>query len=99
MEGYELTDYGTVKIRYSICFVNRTEEDMEIGLTARFRKREIRGWMEDRPLNGKDENGNYIVVGAHQKENITVFFEGKYLGGPVNENLSFPKTLVLGLHF
>lgn len=95
MEGYELTDHGTVKIRYSICFINNTESDITVGPAVRFRKRELRGWMENRLLHGYDENGEYIKVKANRKENITVIFEGEYLGGPVNENLSFPKTVLL----
>ena len=97
---YEITDENTVKFRYSICFVNDTEEDATVTVSAKFNKKELADWVEAEGqdfFTGCDENGEmlYAVIESGEKKNVTVVFEGNYLGGTVNEALSFPEELML----
>lgn len=95
--NYEI-DGNTVRFRYSICFVNNTKENMEVNLSAQFQKSELRGWIKYEAFyDGCDETGEmlYETVKAGETKHITFVFEGEYLGGDVNEALSFPEEILL----
>lgn len=86
-----------IKFRYSICFHNHTSEPTEIGICAKFNKRELNGWLRyEGFFIGDDNDGllKYGLIKPKEKTNIVYTFEGDYLGGTVNENLSFPEELM-----
>lgn len=89
----------SVFVRYSICFTNNTEKDYFISPpVADFKSKELKGWANSDPFLGSFENSNTeYCIKAHTEENIVIVFEGKYLGGTVNENLSPPKTMVFSV--
>lgn len=95
---YKITDENTVKFRYSIRFVNNSEEDTTTAVTAIFNSKELEGWLDQgNGLTGCDENGEmlYTEIKAGEQADVVYVFEGKYLGGDVNQNLSFPEEIVL----
>ena len=95
---YKITDENTVKFRYSIHFVNNSEEDITAALTAVFNSQEIKGWLDQgNGLIGCDENGEllYTEIKSGESADAVYVFEGKYLGGKVNQNLSFPEEIIL----
>lgn len=99
---YEITSANTIKFRYSICLVNDTEDDITVSLSAKFEKNELKGWVEqDDFFLGCDENGNWLYqeIKGGEKKNVIFVFEGKYLGGDPNENLSFPSELMVMTDF
>ncbi len=99
---YDIVDEKTIKFRYTICFVNNLDVDTTISLSAKFDKKELAGWVvQTDGFMGCDENGEllYKEIKQGEKEFVTVTFEGKYLGGEVNENLSFPEELILSQSF
>ncbi len=93
---YEING-GKIKFRYSICFYNHTSEPTEIGLAAKFNKKELDGWLRyEKFFMGTDDNDElkYGLIKPKEKTNIIYTFEGDYLGGTVNDNLSFPEELM-----
>ena len=50
-------------------------------------------------LTGLGEDGKLKKekIGSGEKINVIFVFEGKYLGGKVNENISFPEEIILML--
>lgn len=83
---------------YSICFVNDSNEEQTVSLSAKFKPKELKGWVKETGFFiGNDEKGNLLneKIPARSKEKLTFFFEGEYLGGKVNTNLSFPDEIIL----
>ena len=94
---YEIVE-GKVKFRYAICFVNNSGNDCFIKLSAKFATKDLKGWAENNEFfDGCDENGEweYRKVKNGEKSVLVYTFTTKYLGGPVNTNLSFPEDLML----
>ena len=59
-----------------------------------------KNWIEDEGLFiGEDDDGliKYEEIKANSEGDITVCFEGEYLGGNVNKNLSFPEEITIVL--
>ncbi len=87
----------TVKFRYSICFENNSDEDDTISILAKFKKSELKDWIKaDEFIFGCDETGErlYEEIKKGEKKNVVFVFEGEYLGGEVNTNLSFPDEIM-----
>ena len=103
--GYEIKG-DRVIFSYSICFANDYEEDFDILFSARFKKSELKGWFErdekdtsfisGSPVIGEWKN---FIIKSGEKKNVLLYFEGQYLGGEVNENLSFPLEIMLSTSF
>lgn len=96
-ESYEIVN-NTISFHYSICFVNNTPYDTTISLRAKFKQQDIKGWLKQEDYYpGCDKNGErlYQTIKAGEKVNISYQFTGEYLGGTVNENLSFPQKLII----
>lgn len=96
---YEI-DGDCVRFRYRICFVNETEQDVSIKVSAAFSPKELAGWVESKDyFDGFNNRGDwtYQTVGSFCKNQLIYTFEGKYLGGEVNTNLSFPEDLMVVL--
>lgn len=98
---YEI-DGDRIKFRYSIHFANDYDEDITISLSVKFKSKELKKWVKaDKDIggffNGCDQNGEmlYTTIKAGEQVDIVYVFIGEYLGGEVNENLSFPETIVL----
>ncbi|MBO5797317.1 MAG: hypothetical protein J6R77_03105 [Clostridia bacterium] len=95
---YEITDNDIVKFRYSICFVNNSAYDLTVSLSARFSEKDLKGWLKYEDFFwGYDENHSpfYTEIKSGEKANVVFVFEGEYLGGSVNEKLSFPEEIIL----
>ena len=83
---------------YSICFVNNSEEDVTVAVSANFKKNEIKDWIKYKNFfMGYDENGimKSELIKSKEKENVIFFFEGEYISDKINTNLSFPNELIL----
>ena len=96
---YEI-DGDCVSFRYRICFVNETEQDRSIKLSAAFSPKELAGWVESKDyFDGLNNRGQweYQTVRRLSKNQLIYTFEGKYLGGEVNTKLSFPEDLMVVL--
>ena len=99
---YDIVNENTVRFRYSICFANDSGMDATVSIQATFDRDELKGWIKkDDLFMGMDNNGKMLseTVKNGEKANIIFVFEGEYLGGAVNENLSFPSEYMLGLSF
>ncbi len=93
---YEIVE-DTVKFRYSICFENNSDEDDTISILAKFKKSELKDWIKaDEFIFGCDETGERLheKIKQGEKKNVVFVFEGEYLGGEVNTNLSFPDEIM-----
>ncbi len=90
-----------VYFNYEICFTNHSEEDIIISVAAIFKRKELKGWVKQEELsNGfwsEDENGDIAQyrIPAKTEKSVVLNFDGQYLGGEVNTNLSFPEDLIL----
>ena len=86
-----------IKFRYSINFVNCSGEDEELSISAAFKPNELKGWIKMDSNIGYDQNGEMLsaAIKANSSADVVFTFEGEYLGGEVNTNLSFPETLVI----
>lgn len=86
-----------VVLTYSLHFENTTDDDCWVCYPqASFRRYELWGWMECGNFSGYGENGeNTFLIPANQAVDIIIIFEGKYLGGPVNENISLPSLVFM----
>ena len=94
-------DKDVVKFRYSICFVNNTETDQIVSISAKFKSKELKKWIKNEGyFDGCDTNGHdlYAKIKKGEKTNIIFTFKGQYLGGAVNQNLSFPDELLISLY-
>lgn len=78
-------------------FYNKTEDDEILGLSFKFNQSELSGWVEGDWFETLDKDGNEkkIKIKAHCKKRVTMYFEGDYLGGKVNENLGKPSDTIL----
>jgi len=95
--NYEISG-DKVKFRYSICFVNNSKNTANISLSAKFKASELNGWMKNEKFfTGLGEDGELKKgkIEPGEKINFIFVFEGKYLGGKVNENISFPEEIIL----
>lgn len=95
MIGYEITEQNTVRIEYFICFINYDSNDLRFSLAAKFRKKDTLGWLADGFLWGCDKDGELLhtYIKSGEKITVTYTFEGEYLGGTINENISFPEEI------
>ena len=99
-KGGKTTEQGTVIFTYSICFKNNTEDDYEIGLSARFKKSELNGWVEyAKFFEGRIGDDIYCLIKANEEKNVDFDFESKYLGGEIPTSLSFPEELIVATRF
>ncbi len=84
---------------YKICFENHLEENLTISVCAIFKSKELKGWIKESDLSNiaVDENENIArySIPAKSEKTVTLKFVGEYLGGTVNENLSFPEELII----
>lgn len=101
-EGSGFVDYeidgDCVRFRYRICFVNEDQQDVNVKLSAAFSGNELTGWVESKEyFDGLDDEGqwSYRTVKASGKTELVYTFEGRYLGGDVNTELSFPDELMV----
>ena len=92
---YEIVDNNIV-FSYSICFVNDWDEDYAVDISAKFKKSELRNWIEYKGFYLATSTDN--VIKANSKKNIIYCFEGKYLGGKVNTDISFPTEIILSTY-
>ena len=93
---YEIVE-DTVVFEYAICFENHTRYDIKITyLAARFKKSELKKWVEyQKTFTGVCQNDSSdVIIKAGEKVSIPYSFEGKYLGGEVNETLSIPNSIL-----
>ena len=81
---------------YSICFVNDWDEDYAVDISAKFKKSELKNWIEYKKFYLGTSTDN--VVKGHSKKNIIYYFEGKYLDGKMNTNISFPTEIILSTY-
>ena len=103
-DGYEIIN-DKVKFRYSIHFVNELDSSCDVAIYAIFDKSELSDWVknndvdsEENQFEGLKKDGSdrlTVNLKAHESNDIIFTFEGKYLGGKVNENLSFPTDIIL----
>ncbi len=96
---YEIAG-DSIRFRYRICFANETPQDAGIKLAAKFSRSESEGWLENQDFfNGLDSHGewSYQTIEAGKKTQLVFTFEGKYLGGEVNEELAFPDELIVSI--
>lgn len=103
-DGYEITN-DKVKFRYSIHFVNELDSSCDIAIYAIFDKSELSDWVKNNDVDSEENQfeglkkdcSDRLTVNlkAHESIDIIFTFEGKYLGGKVNENLSFPTDIIL----
>ena len=94
---YEIID-EKIRFGYSICFVNDSENSHKVSLSAKFNSEELRGWLKNNGFFlGCNENGEILSeeILPETKKNIIFYFEGEYLGGNVNNELSFPDEIIL----
>lgn len=95
--GYDIVD-DRVIFRYCICYANNGQDDIEIKISAKFSAGELKGWIQDDGFfEGRDEAGewDYRTIKSGEKVWETYWFEGIYLGGTVNTDLSFPEDLLV----
>ncbi len=98
--GYTIEN-KKVYFNYEVCFANRAKEDTIISVGATFKAKELKGWVKEKELSNsffaKEENGNLsrYSIPANSEKKVTLKFVGEYLGGTVNENLSFPEELII----
>ncbi|MBQ2676082.1 MAG: hypothetical protein IJF54_01605 [Clostridia bacterium] len=90
--GYEITDKNTVQLRYSLCFENNEDWDLSVSyISAEFDEEKLNGWMDYREafvgyIEGAEDKN--IIVKSGEKKMVDVIFEGTYLGGKVNADMS-----------
>lgn len=93
---YEIHE-NRIKFQYTICFNNNSNEAVDISITAKFNKSDLNNWIKYEDFFiGEDKNGKvkYGTILPKEKRNISYYFEGEYLGGSVNEQLSFPEEII-----
>ena len=90
-------DENKVFFTYELCFENHTEWEITIySVGISLSKKQTQGWLKHENSYGEKLDNKYTaVIPAGQKCNVTVTFEGEYLGGePPTANLQ-PKKLTL----
>lgn len=85
-----------IKIAYSVCLFNETEDPVNVSISFAFRKKDVKGWLQYESLYfTEDENGeSYVTIKPMTTDNYTLYFEGTYLGGTVNKEL-FPDDIIM----
>ena len=97
-EDYKI-EKDKVRFCYSIYFINYEDEALKVSLGAKFEQSELEGWFSpqdtDEYLDGLDEKGEklYAVIKPKEKKRVKFWFKGKYIGGKVNNELSFPELI------
>lgn len=91
-----------ITFRYVIEFKNKSDTALSFQIGVKFSKKDTKGWLKNEFLIGDtdytDENG-YFPLDSNEKESIVFSFEGEYLGGNVNTNLSFPEEILPSVIF
>ena len=83
---------------YMIHFVNNSTNEYKIRISAKFKSGDLKGWIKNKDFfEGCDEDGNWLesVLYPQQETDVVFWFEGEYLGGIVNDNISFPEELII----
>ncbi len=83
---------------YSICFINNSESDVSVAVSAKFKKSEINKWIKYQSFfMGCDKEGNikYNIIKAGEQKNVVFYFEGEYISRNINTELSFPDELII----
>ncbi len=94
---YKIVD-DKIIFSYSICFVNDSQDEQSVSLSAKFHKKETNEWIKNNGFFfGNDKYGELLSekIAPKTKKNIIFYFDGEYLGGVVNTKLSFPYEIVL----
>lgn len=89
---YEVTG-DIVRFRYEMCWHSDSEYDLKLWQFAvKFRDEDTAGWLDNEGfLFGKLEaEDDYCIIQSGDTIYVTLLFEGTYLGGSVNTNLSEP---------
>lgn len=71
---------------------------MQVSLSAKFKSKELKGWLKNESyFMGCEQNVEmlYATVKANNSADVVFTFEGEYLGGEVNKNLSFPEEIAI----
>lgn len=89
---YEIVE-DKIRFVYEIYFVNESDEDAEIMLSASFKSSDLKGWVKNQ--NSFICLNSYERIEKDESKAIRFTFEGDYLGGEVNENLSLPEELII----
>lgn len=86
-----------VVLTYSLHFENTSDDDYWVCYPqASFRRIELLGWMEYGVFPGYGKAGeNTFLIPANDSVDVIVVFEGNYLGGKVNENISPPSIVFI----
>ena len=86
-----------ITLTYSFHFQNSTDDDLWVCYPqAKFNRLELLGWMEYDHISGYGEYGeDTFLIPANDEADIIVVFEGKYLGGTVNQDLSVPSIVFM----
>ncbi|MEE3333633.1 MAG: hypothetical protein VZR54_05070 [Ruminococcus sp.] len=79
-----------IYFNYSIYLINNSNEDEVIALDVTFNDNEIDDWVASDNDNSNYFLSDYSVVKAKSKGCVDFTFKGKYLGGKINTDLSFP---------
>lgn len=103
-DGYEITN-DRIKFRYSIHFVNELDSQCDVAIYAAFDESELSDWVKNDDADSKENQFEglnedcsdrlTVKLKAYESKDVIFTFEGKYLGGKVNENLSFPTDIIL----
>lgn len=89
---YEITG-DKVRFRYEMCWHSDSEYDLKLWQFAvKFREMDTAGWLENEGfLFGElDAQDDYCIIRSGDTIYVTLVFEGNYLGGSVNTNLTKP---------
>lgn len=85
----------TIIFRYSFCFDNQSRHDIIISsFTASFAPKELEGWVAYNDFFFGKTDQPEILIHDGEKAIVTISFEGDYLGGEVNEDLSCPVEIM-----
>ena len=96
-EECRLIDYeisgDKIKFRYEMCWQSDSEYDLKLWQFAvKFQEKDTTGWLENEGfLFGElDMENDYCIIHSGDTIYVTLVFEGTYLGGTVNTDLSEP---------
>jgi hypothetical protein len=91
-----------VRFRYAICFVNNSGDDCSIQISAKFYRKNLRGWTNRFDfLEACDENGDweYRKIRNGEKAVFTYCFTVPYTGGTVTTDMEFPEEIMLSMKY
>lgn len=87
-----------IQIRYSVRMVNNNkDEDLEVSYFGLyFDRKDVSGWLKyERSYDCFLESGQTsVVIPSGEYVDVILLFEGEYLHGKVNENLSAPEKMI-----